>query len=117
MTYTNEDFERFYIRYKAEAVPNGESMQSYCYRNKVPSNLFIKWYKDTRHRLVPVTVDGMPSQDEAEKPEANAETNQNDRSQPRILVDIRVSNGLHISRGNMNYKELLKLIQNLEVLC
>lgn len=117
MTYTNEDFERFYIRYKAEAVPNGESMQSYCYRNKVPTNLFLKWYKDTRHRLVPVTVDGMPRQEETGTPEAVPEAGRSDRPQPRILVDIKVSNGLHISRGNLNYKELLKLIQNLEVLC
>ena len=66
MTYSNEDFERFYIRYKAEAVGRGETMQSYCSRNKVPFNLFLKWYKDTRHRVVEVKVDGMPSTSESE---------------------------------------------------
>ena len=44
MTYSNEDFERFYIRYKAEEVGRGETMQSYCSRNKIPFNLFLKWY-------------------------------------------------------------------------
>ena len=60
MTYSNEDFERFYIRDKAEETGRGETMQSYCSRNKVPFNLFLKWYKETRHRVVEVKVDGMP---------------------------------------------------------
>lgn len=59
--YTSEDFERFYIRYTAESLPHGESIQTFCLRNKVPYNLFEKWYKDTRHKVVPVHVDGVPS--------------------------------------------------------
>lgn len=59
--YSNSDFERFFIRYKAEAVPAGESMQKFCFRNKLPYNLFEKWYKDTRHKLVPVHVEGAPA--------------------------------------------------------
>ena len=59
--YSSNDFERLFIRYKAEALPSGESILSFCNRNKVPYNLFEKWYKDTRHRLVPVQVDGRPS--------------------------------------------------------
>lgn len=41
--YTSEDFERFYIRYTAESLPHGESIQTFCLRNKVPYNLFEKW--------------------------------------------------------------------------
>ena len=48
--YSNSDFERFFIRYKAEAVPAGESMQKFCFRNKLPYNLFEKWYKDVGAR-------------------------------------------------------------------
>lgn len=59
--YSNSDFERFFIRYKAEAAPSGESMQKFCFRNKLPYNLFEKWYKDTRHKLVSVHVEGAPA--------------------------------------------------------
>ena len=74
MTYSNEDFERFYIRYEAEAVGRGETMQSYCSRNKVPFNLFLKGYKDTGHRVVEVKVDGMPSTSESEPIQSDSAT-------------------------------------------
>ena len=50
--YSSEDFERLFIRYKSEAYPKGESIQTFCHRNNVPYNLFEKWYKDTRHKVV-----------------------------------------------------------------
>ena len=59
--YSSNDFERLFIRYKAEGLASGESIISFCTKNKVPYNLFEKWYKDTRHKLVPVQVDGLPS--------------------------------------------------------
>ena len=92
-------------------------MQSYCSRNKVPFNLFLKWYKDTRHRVVEVKVDGMPSTSEIEPVQSDSDTEKGVVSENRILVDIKVSNGLYIRRGNMSYAELLKLIKNMEVLC
>ena len=53
--------ERLFIRYKSEAYPKGESIQTFCHRNNVPYNLFEKWYKDTRHKVVEVNVSGRPS--------------------------------------------------------
>lgn len=38
--YSNEDYERFYIRYTTEALPHGESIQAYYLKNNVPYNLF-----------------------------------------------------------------------------
>lgn len=38
--YSSSDFERLFIRYKAEAMPEGESIQAFCLKNKVPYNLF-----------------------------------------------------------------------------
>lgn len=58
--YSSSDFEHLFIRYKAEGVPQGESIQSFCLKNKVPYNLFHKWYKDTRNcftKLSPKVVD------------------------------------------------------------
>ena len=38
--YSSEDLERFYFQYQTEALPHGESLQSFCVKNKVPYNIF-----------------------------------------------------------------------------
>lgn len=48
--YSSEDLERFYFQYQTEALPRGESLQSFCVKNKVPYNIFQKWFKDTRKK-------------------------------------------------------------------
>ena len=117
MTYSNEDFERFYIRYKAEGAPRGVTLQGFCSTNKVPYNLFIKWYQDTRHKVIPVIVDGMPG-NRPEVASGDEEKSIASQSQAlRIMIEIKMSNGLHVSRRNMSYPELQKLVNNLEVLC
>ena len=58
--YSSEDLERFYFQYQSEALPHGESLQSFCVKNKVPYNIFQKWFKDTRKKVVEVQVDGAP---------------------------------------------------------
>ena len=45
--YSSEDLERFYFQYQTEALPHGESLQSFCVKNKVPYNIFQKWYRST----------------------------------------------------------------------
>ena len=52
--YSSEDLESFYFQYQTEALPHGESLQSFCVTNKVPYNIFQKWYKDTRKKVVEV---------------------------------------------------------------
>lgn len=125
--YSSEDFERFYIRYKAEGLPRKLSIQEFCIRNKVPWNLFNKWYRDTRHKIVPVEVTDKPTADvEGVKPTVPAPgsvtdisaTVESDRNpEPRIMVDIRMTTGLHIQQRNLNYHSLKRLVENLEVLC
>lgn len=61
MMYSNEDLERFYFQYQTESLPSGESLQSFCKRNNVPYNIFSKCYKDTRKRIVEVSVEGRHS--------------------------------------------------------
>ena len=41
--YSSEDLESFYFQYQSEALPHGESLQSFCVKNKVPYNIFQKW--------------------------------------------------------------------------
>ena len=65
--YSSEDLERFYFQYQSEALPHGESLQSFCVKQKVPYNIFQKWFKDTRKKVVEVQVDGAPVISHAEK--------------------------------------------------
>ena len=58
--YSSEDLERFYFQYQTEALPHGESLQLFCVRNKVPCNIFYKWFKDTSKQVVEVQIDGIP---------------------------------------------------------
>lgn len=80
--YSYNDFERLFLRYKLEGIPAGVSIEKFCMSNQVPYNLFAKWYKDTRKKIIPVQVLDAPST-EAEMPESP------------FLVDIRMSNGVH----------------------
>lgn len=116
--YKNEDFERFFLRYKAEAYPAGESIQSFCIRNNVAYNLFERWYRDTRKKIVEVKVEGAPLKDapqETENTQKHPVTNKS--AGVRILVDIHVSNGLHVSQKNLSYGGLRDLVEKLEGLC
>ena len=60
--YSSEELGRFYFQYQTEALPRGESVQSFCARNKVTYNIYSKWYRDTRSWIVEVTVDGRPEE-------------------------------------------------------
>lgn len=50
--YRSEDLEKFYFQYQTEAMPNGISVEQLCLGNKVPYNIFNKWYRDTRKQKV-----------------------------------------------------------------
>lgn len=119
--YSSEDLERFYFQYQTEAIPNGISIEQFCSRNKVPYNIFYKWYKDTRKKIVEVKVDGMPPSSVQEQPmkeERQPEPPKVGNASPvRILVELRMTNGLHISQKNLSYQELKRLIEKLEGLC
>lgn len=136
--YSSEDLERFYFQYQTEAVPHGVSLQSFCSKNNVPYNLFHKWYKDTRKKIVEVQVDGVPSDPTSESVPSSpsGETPvKKDSPSPhaghrhrkpgkgpgtlpvRISVELTLSNGLHILQKDLDYSGLYRLIQKLEVLC
>lgn len=116
--YKNEDFERFFLRYKAEAYPAGESIQSFCIKNNVAYNLFEKWYRDTRKKIVEVRVDGSPQESVTQGTEGAREPAVTTKpAGNRILVDIHVSNGLHVRQKNLSYGGLRDLVEKLEGLC
>ena len=49
--YSSEDLERFYFQYQTEAMPKGISIEQFCSCNKVPYNIFYKWYKESANRM------------------------------------------------------------------
>lgn len=65
--YSNGDLEQFYFQYPTEAMPKGISVEQFCSRNKVPYNIFYKYYKDTCNELVEVEVNCLSSSSQ-EKP-------------------------------------------------
>ena len=78
--YSYNDFERLFLRYKLEGIPAGVSIEKFCMSSQVPYNLFSKWYKDIRRKIVPVQVLGAPST-ESEMPES-----------PSLIFACRTSN-------------------------
>lgn len=122
--YSNEDFENFYVRYKAEGVPRKICMKQFCINHKVPWNLFSKWYDDTRHRIRPVSVNGFPEEENPKEDTIPEGMMQRQDAQPsvpdgevRIMIDIRMTNGMQIRQRNLSYGRLKKLVENLEGLC
>ena len=119
--YSSEDLERFYFQYQSEALPHGESLQSFCVKNKVPYNIFQKWFKDTRKKVVEVQVDGAPGITHEEKTKTGDQpkpvSKSSDENPVRIWIDIRISNGLHLSQKNLSYQDLVRMIGKLEGLC
>ena len=126
--YSNEDFENFYVRYKAEALPRNISVREFCIRNKVPWNLFDRWYRDTRHRIKPVSVIGMPeaSGETTSPPDSSRQPDSDGafmkqltqiKDGIRISVDIRISNGMQIRQKNLSYEKLVELVEKVEDLC
>ena len=119
--YSSEDLERFYFQYQTEAMPKGISIEQFCSRNKVPYNIFYKWYKDTRNKIVEVKVDGLPTSTQ-EEPKVESRLQEQSSTETksscvRILVELRMTNGLHLSQKNLSYQELKQLIEKLEGLC
>ena len=114
--YSYNDFERLFLRYKLEGIPAGVSIEKFCMSNKVSYNLFSKWYKDTRKKIVPVQVLGAPST-ESEMLESPSPIPEQKPESDSRLVDIRMSNGVHISQKNLSYEGLKSLVEKLEVLC
>ena len=111
--YSSEDLERFYFQYQSEALPHGESLQSFCLKNKVPYNIFRKWFKDTRKRIVEVQIDGAPAIGDEEEAKSGCQSKpvskSNAENPVRIWIDIRISNGLHLSQKNLSYQDLVRM--------
>ena len=71
---------------------------------RLPYNIFSKWYKDTRKRIVEVSVEGRPSEVSSQDSQAGDTTPLNTQCTLRIMVDIAMSNGLRLSQKNKTFR-------------
>ena len=148
--FANEDYERLLVKYTSQGIPAGESIQHFCDRMNVPYNLFNKWYRDTRHKIVKVRVDGMPDKTDGEGNEeslmdalvsdslqSQTDASAQNKKHPAkksarernsdgdsgagqtvsIMIDLRTSSGLRISRKGMTYPQFLDLATKLSAIC
>ena len=98
----------------------GESIQNFCLKDKVPYNLFHKCYKVTRHYIVPVQVEGQQAEQEPEKALSTSSPLMGGAlSSPpvRFMIDIRITGGMCIQQRNLSYEGLKDLVEKLEGLC
>lgn len=84
-----------------EAIPKDIFIEQFCSRNKVLYNIFYKWYKDTRNNIVKVKVEGLQtSTQEDQNQESPSQESYSIVTKPsgvRILVELRMINGLYLS--------------------
>ncbi len=126
---SSEDFKKLYELYQTEGVPNGVSIVDFCQRNGIVYNQFERWFKK-RHSKNGITVHKVRVVGtEAETPMPSLEEEQTAQESPCSIVEeaankpiplyvsIRTNQGLTIQQNNLTYRQLLSLVEKLEVLC
>ena len=101
------------------------TLQMFCSMNNVPYNSFEKYLKTRRNMsdIHPVSITDIPEEAteffvESRTPEEPKDEGVPYRdSQTRILVNIRMTNGIRISKANLSHRELMELVEKLEALC
>lgn len=124
---SNETMEKYWWKYREEGVGKGLSLQTFCSLNNIPYNAFEKYLKLRRHfsEIHQVQVTDIPAtrpDDEAAKESEVQRATLQDQAKPqngrlRIMVDIRMTNGINIRQKNLDYSGLKVLVEKLEVLC
>lgn len=103
-------------------IINGtKKVQTEC--NKACLNCRVKPFlsKDARNKIVEIKVEGLPAlaqeEPKLESPSQEPSSTVTKPSGVRILVELRMTNGLHIFQKNLSYQELKLLIEKQEGLC
>ena len=114
---SSEDCEKLWFLYKLEGEPNGLSIEQFCIKQGLPYQVFNKWFRNRKKRIVPVEIVG---RDEEPKPEVGAEekkTKHPERKACVKYVKLVFGNELRIEKKNLSYQELKELVEKLEGLC
>ena len=55
---SSEDCEKLWFLYKLEGEPKGVSIEQFCIQQGVPYQVFNKWFRNRKKRIVPVEIVG-----------------------------------------------------------
>ena len=122
--YSSKDYEKLWQKYQTEGIAHNMTLQMFCSMNNVRYNSFEKYLKTRRGMsdIHPVSITDIP-QEPSEMPadpiscDIAAEGQRSCKDfQTRILVNIRMTNGLRISKANRSHRELKELVEKLEAL-
>lgn len=129
---SNEQMEKLWWQYKNEGVAKNLSMQAFCSIHNVPYNAFEKYLKLRRHfsDVHHIKITDMPATDSADTGTTvdSESSNRNtvgsegapvsgSEKSVRIMINVRMTNGIQISRRDMDYRQLCSLVEKLEALC
>ena len=123
--YSSKDYEKLWQKYQTEGIAHNMTLQMFCSMNNVPYNSFEKYLKTRRGMsdIHPVSITDIPQEPSGTAVDiVSSKTGTDDKmtdksSQVRILVNIRMTNGIRISKANLSHRELMKLVEKLEALC
>lgn len=119
----SEDFQSIYELYKKEGIPNGISIVNFCRQNGIVYSQFERWFKSGKkskssvHPIRVVDKDGLMSSSDQEVDDEPSEVDNNTKSVLRFGISVRTSQGLSIRQNNLTYRQMLQLVEKLEVLC
>ena len=135
MVYSSKDFESLWFLYQAEGLPKNISIEEFCAKHGVDFPTFDKWYRKTHKKVYPITVTGMPADEEAEiQAEAEKVSEESKVHDPvrhpfkyptdkvaniskKISISIKFPDGMKIVKTGISFTELKHLIERLEVVC
>lgn len=86
---SNDELERYWFQYKAEAEPHGISLEQFCNTHKISWRAMDNWRRQTKSKVVPVAVEGTP--DSAE-PVSGSNDSPKDRSSQSRFVSCKHRN-------------------------
>ena len=124
---TSKDFQRIHKRYQEEGLPHGISIIRFCQQNGIVYKQYERWLKNRRRVAIhPVSLTNVPK--EVEQEEEVVETSIDDLVEPvsmkplssfPVLFNLRIvtSTGMLLQHRDLDYANLLNLVQRLEGLC
>ena len=125
---SSEEYKKLYELYQVEGVPKGISIVDFCQRNGFVYKQFERWFKkhysqnDTGiHRVRLANADSSVDQSLSEEQDSGSSSSspkdEHEVAPVRLFVTIRTNQGLSIQQNNLTYRQLLSLVEKLEVLC
>lgn len=123
---SSEDFQRVYELYKKQGVPNGISIVNFCQQQGIVYSQFERWFKSRKKpakasvhpiRIVDGDEQTPPAQESDEDKPSDLDSGSPKGTVLRFGITVRTNQRLSIQQNNLTYRQLLRLVEKLEVLC